>query len=337
MPRLTAMDEYFVHQIPEPLPNVETHHDFWRESLFFICHNPRQLDDIVILTLAHFPKGEVVDAMQLGRIGDDWIYARHERPYDGDPHTMAVGPVRVDIAEPVRTDRAPRRPARRRPLRHGRDVPRPGPGLRVAAGHDEGRSRAGVGPVAPVPVGRRQRHRAPGRHHARAGGLVVSARPLVGHPRPRPLPALDVVRDPGRRRHVRRLALGVPQRRPRVHRRLLRPRRRLRPDPVGRLPPRRPPLDGRGRQRGVLWPGRHRGAWARRPLRADARGWPDGQLRRRGAVGVPVRGARRRSERDGVDQLRRPVGHGHLRGHRCLGTTSSSPSRRVEATFPQSH
>lgn len=100
MPRLTAMDEYFVHQIPEPLPNVETHHDFWRESLFFICHNPERLDDIVILTLAHFPKGEVVDSLQLGRIGDDWIYAKHERPYDGDPHTMEVGPVRIDIAEP---------------------------------------------------------------------------------------------------------------------------------------------------------------------------------------------------------------------------------------------
>ena len=26
MPRLTAMDEYFVHQIPEPFPNVVTHH-----------------------------------------------------------------------------------------------------------------------------------------------------------------------------------------------------------------------------------------------------------------------------------------------------------------------
>lgn len=100
MPRLTAMDEYFVHQIPEPLPNPETHHEFWRESVFFICHNPKQLDDIVILTIAQFPAREVMDAMQLGRIGDDWIYATHERPYDGDPHTMRVGPARVDIVEP---------------------------------------------------------------------------------------------------------------------------------------------------------------------------------------------------------------------------------------------
>ena len=40
MPRLTPMDELFVHQIPEPLPNVVTHHDHWRESFFFIVHSP---------------------------------------------------------------------------------------------------------------------------------------------------------------------------------------------------------------------------------------------------------------------------------------------------------
>ena len=37
MPELTPMDELFVHQIPEPLPNVQTHHEHWRESLFFIA------------------------------------------------------------------------------------------------------------------------------------------------------------------------------------------------------------------------------------------------------------------------------------------------------------
>ena len=46
MPDLTAMDEYFVHQIPEPLPNVVTHHEHWRESLFF----DRALADAVTAT-----------------------------------------------------------------------------------------------------------------------------------------------------------------------------------------------------------------------------------------------------------------------------------------------
>lgn len=102
MPRLTAMDEYFVHQIPEPLSSPETHHDFWRESVFFILHPRDGLGDVPILTTAHFPKAEVMDAMQLGKIGEDWIYAKHERPYGGDPHTMSVGPTHVDIVEPFR-------------------------------------------------------------------------------------------------------------------------------------------------------------------------------------------------------------------------------------------
>jgi hypothetical protein len=102
MPPLTAMDELFVHQIPEPLPNVETFHDHWRESLFFVLHPTDALGDVVILTMAHFPKHGHMDALQLGRIGGQPTMARHARPYDGDPHTMAVGPVTIDIAEPYR-------------------------------------------------------------------------------------------------------------------------------------------------------------------------------------------------------------------------------------------
>ena len=103
MPRLTAMDEFFVHQIPEPLPNVATFHDHWRESLFFVMHPRDGLGDVVILTLAHFPKRQAMDSLQLGRVGGQPAAAFHERPYDGDPHTMSVGPVHIEITEPFRT------------------------------------------------------------------------------------------------------------------------------------------------------------------------------------------------------------------------------------------
>lgn len=103
MPRLTPADEYFYHQIPEPLPNVVTYHDHWRESLFFVAHRPDALGDVLILTLAHFPKREEMDSLQLGRIGEQLVMLRHSRPYGGDPHTMAVGPVRIEITEPFRT------------------------------------------------------------------------------------------------------------------------------------------------------------------------------------------------------------------------------------------
>ena len=66
MPKLTPADEFFYHQIPEPLPNVVTHHPFWRESLFFIMHPREELGDTIVLTMAQFPRAEIMDAMQLG-------------------------------------------------------------------------------------------------------------------------------------------------------------------------------------------------------------------------------------------------------------------------------
>ena len=128
MPELTAMDEYFVHQIPEPLPNVVTHHEHWRESLFFIAHSPRGRGDVIILTLAHFPARGVMDSLQLGRIDGEPTLAHHERPYDGDPHTMAVGPVADRHHRTVPS----RSPARRRGARSaGRARPDASPPARA--------------------------------------------------------------------------------------------------------------------------------------------------------------------------------------------------------------
>jgi hypothetical protein len=105
VPRLTALDEYFVHQIPEPLPNVVTHHEHWRESLFFVLHPRDGLGDVVILTMAHFPARRELDALQLGMVGGSPTMARHARPAGNDPHTFVAGPVQIDIVEPFRSVR----------------------------------------------------------------------------------------------------------------------------------------------------------------------------------------------------------------------------------------
>ncbi len=105
MRRLTPMDELFVHQIPEPFPNVVTHHEHWRDSLFFVMHPRDRLGDAIILTMATFPARKEVDSLQLGRVGGVLQFARHARAFDGDPHTMAAGPVRIEITEPYRTVR----------------------------------------------------------------------------------------------------------------------------------------------------------------------------------------------------------------------------------------
>ncbi|HVV37064.1 MAG TPA: hypothetical protein VHC63_10715 [Acidimicrobiales bacterium] len=102
-PKLTALDEGLCHQIPEPFPTPFTDHPHWRESLFFIVHNPERLDDVVILTLASFPTRGEMDALQLGRIGDAHTWGRHVRHLGDDPHALVAGPVKIDIVEPFKT------------------------------------------------------------------------------------------------------------------------------------------------------------------------------------------------------------------------------------------
>jgi hypothetical protein len=105
MVRLTAADEQFIHQIPEPLPNVAVHHEHWRESYFFVLHPTSGEGDVVVLTMAHFPGREELDSLQLGRVNGEFVFARYQRPTGDDPHTSAVGPVTIDITEPYRTVR----------------------------------------------------------------------------------------------------------------------------------------------------------------------------------------------------------------------------------------
>lgn len=103
MPRLTAMDEYLIHQIPEPLPATAIEHHHWRESYFFVLH-PREGSavDCPIVAPATYPAQQRMDALVMGRANGRQLFRRFERPHDGDPHTTTVGPVRVHIDEPFK-------------------------------------------------------------------------------------------------------------------------------------------------------------------------------------------------------------------------------------------
>lgn len=102
MARPSDMDEYFVHQIPELLPAVATHHHHWRESYFYEVHDPSGTGDVVFFTMAHYPARESMDSIQMGRIGGAQLLGVRSRPYDGDPHTTAVPGARIEIVEPMR-------------------------------------------------------------------------------------------------------------------------------------------------------------------------------------------------------------------------------------------
>lgn len=100
MTRLTALDERFVHQVPEPLPHVQTPSPHWRESYFFELHRPDGRGDVVFFTMALFPARGLMDSIQMGRIGGEQVLGTLQRPLGDDPHTTDVGGARVEIVEP---------------------------------------------------------------------------------------------------------------------------------------------------------------------------------------------------------------------------------------------
>ncbi len=116
MAKFTALDERFAHQIPEPFPNVVHYHQDWRESLFFIRHQRDKPGDVLILTLAHFAARQEMDSLQLGRVGDSSIMARHLRKVDGDQDDFRVGPITIDIAEPLKKIRLVAAPSDQTPV-----------------------------------------------------------------------------------------------------------------------------------------------------------------------------------------------------------------------------
>jgi hypothetical protein len=100
MTRPTAMDELFVHQLPQLLPQVSLRHDHWRESYFFDIHDPSGDGDAVFFTMAHYPSRQLMDSLRMGRVRGEALLGRSERPYDGDPHTTAVPGARVEVVRP---------------------------------------------------------------------------------------------------------------------------------------------------------------------------------------------------------------------------------------------
>jgi hypothetical protein len=102
MLHLTRYDEHFVHQLPEPLSVVGIEHQHWRESYFFVTHGNGADSDVLVVAMATYPARRSLDALVLGRIDGELLFAYHQRDAAGDPHTPTVGPVSVVVEEPFR-------------------------------------------------------------------------------------------------------------------------------------------------------------------------------------------------------------------------------------------
>jgi hypothetical protein len=100
MARPTDADEWFIHQVPELLPNVQTPSAHWRESYFFDVHSPDGRGDVVFFTMALFPSRRYMDSIQMGRVGGVPLLSVLQRSTDDDPHTTDVGGARVEVVRP---------------------------------------------------------------------------------------------------------------------------------------------------------------------------------------------------------------------------------------------
>src|ERR687897_678786 len=107
----TAMDEYFVHQIPECLPSVAVHHHHWREGYFFKLPHPSGPGGAVFFPMGPHPAQDRMDSLQMGRVGGEQVLGVKGRPYDGDPHTTEVPGARVEVVTPMREVRLWAEPA----------------------------------------------------------------------------------------------------------------------------------------------------------------------------------------------------------------------------------
>jgi len=104
--RPTPLDEGLVHQLPELLPAVAAPSPHWRESYFFELHRPDAAGDVVFFTMAHRPGLQLVDSLQMGRVGGEQVLGVLHRPTAGDPVTSAtplvteVPGARVEVVRP---------------------------------------------------------------------------------------------------------------------------------------------------------------------------------------------------------------------------------------------
>jgi hypothetical protein len=97
MARPDARDEDFIHQSPELLATPLWPSPFWRESYFFELHSPDAGGDVLFFTMALHPNRQLMDSIQMGRIGGEQILGVLSRSTKSDPQTTRVPGASVEV------------------------------------------------------------------------------------------------------------------------------------------------------------------------------------------------------------------------------------------------
>ena len=99
---LGPLDEFLVHQIPETVDHVFTDSLNFYDRYYFNLHSSS--DELFLVTgLGQYPNLGITDAFVSISKGDTQHTVRASRPLGSDRHDTAVGPLRVEVLEGLRS------------------------------------------------------------------------------------------------------------------------------------------------------------------------------------------------------------------------------------------
>ncbi|HWH29072.1 MAG TPA: hypothetical protein VNU26_08935 [Mycobacteriales bacterium] len=100
--RLSAADEFFTHQTALPHAMVATSDPSWRERYWFSLHDVREQDTVLTIGMGKYPNQDVMEAFAvLSRRGEQ-RNLRLSRTLLPDSFETRVGPLAVEVIEPLR-------------------------------------------------------------------------------------------------------------------------------------------------------------------------------------------------------------------------------------------
>ncbi len=99
---LSPLDDYPYHQAPLPMAHPATSDRNFYDRYYFNCH-PSSDELFLIAGLGQYPNLGVADAFVMVRHGDTQQVVRASRALGGDRRDTTVGPIRVEVVEPLHT------------------------------------------------------------------------------------------------------------------------------------------------------------------------------------------------------------------------------------------
>lgn len=98
---LSRADEFFTHQVPCPHAMVGSSDPNWRERYWISLHDVKRQDFILSAGFGKYPNQDVFEACAMAQTGNQQRNLRLSRQLRPDVDSMRVGPMAVEVLEPL--------------------------------------------------------------------------------------------------------------------------------------------------------------------------------------------------------------------------------------------